>query len=728
MCFNAALARCGVNTSKLLSLLVIFICCSNSIEGNMHATIFGTSLNVVLFCLQNSVVVANHLRKQRRLLSIRNDRRKLDEYFNLHRTLRQNSWLDVESTSHRQELLNSRHRTDIRKTVSIEPRIINGKPAHSGQFPFYSFPVGNWLCGSTLIYEDILLTAAHCFKAFVSYGVYIGGTEIDGSQSEYVPVDSEYPHVNYTRGYEYNDIMLVKLAFPSSSPVVEVDYTDVSAKNRDYGYEGRSHSVYNSMNGETNQTVGMVIGYGYTSTGEYATYSETLLQTDVDLLSINSCIDYYGPDIAVDTMLCATGDMSSFNKTTNETNDACLGDSGGPMLLPFYESLVIGSNGGTSRTGNDTLGSSNITVTKLAYKQIGIVSFGDGCGVPNRPAVYTKLSAFKEWIQNGICLLSGNPPTYCNATDSTSNPTQAPSAFSTTWSPTLQLMEAPIFSRPVNRVPPTTSPSLFLSDIPTARVSDESTINVPPVMPTAVISDVPSAPSSDGSTIDIADVLSDVPSNTLSISSLPSISPTVITSMPSSTPLLLAASRKPSSFPSVATATDKPSKPVTANDMKPLKAPVLVGDTPHPSSITVFELAYQDGLSNSVDTRTAPLNFSIQGETAPNEPAMLQWHSHTEQQNTNNEKKKKSKHKARGIIAADLFTVHDNDVANAGAKVVMHNETFIIQKDITSKQGENNGWPKSTDIPPKTASVIRSNSPKSRGRIVRKKGNNKLRS
>jgi secreted trypsin-like serine protease len=207
-----------------------------------------------------------------------------------------------------------------------------------------------------LIYEDILLTAAHCQKAFISNGVYIGGTSIDGSESEYVPVDSEYPHANYTPGYEYNDIMLVKLSSPSAAPIVTIDNVEVMTES------------------SSKQTAATVIGYGYTSTGSGATYSKLLLQTEIDLLPMTQCFNYYGPDLSKNTMLCATGNLDTLNNTTNATADACLGDSGGPLLLPFYENMVIS----TSRTGNGSRGSQNVTVKMLAYKQIGIVSFGDG--------------------------------------------------------------------------------------------------------------------------------------------------------------------------------------------------------------------------------------------------------------------------------------------------------------------------------------------------------------
>ena len=62
-------------------------------------------------------------------------------------------------------------------------------------------------------------------------------------------------------------------------------------------------------------------------------------------------------------MICA-GDPNGRSK------DACQGDSGGPLV---------------SRTGG-------------YWKLIGVVSFGDKCGKPNVPGVYTRVAKYRDWV------------------------------------------------------------------------------------------------------------------------------------------------------------------------------------------------------------------------------------------------------------------------------------------------------------------------------------------
>lgn len=75
-----------------------------------------------------------------------------------------------------------------------------------------------------------------------------------------------------------------------------------------------------------------------------------------------TCAEIYSEEMITTNMICA----GEYGK------DACLGDSGGPLIIP-------------DGNGNDVLE--------------GIVSWGYYCG-GNFPTVYTRVSNFVGWIQD----------------------------------------------------------------------------------------------------------------------------------------------------------------------------------------------------------------------------------------------------------------------------------------------------------------------------------------
>lgn len=88
-----------------------------------------------------------------------------------------------------------------------------------------------------------------------------------------------------------------------------------------------------------------------------------LREVGVSIVSRSQCQESIGNLLSLEISvneICAGGD---------EGKDACQGDSGGPL---FDKQKMI---------------------------QIGIVSFGEGCGRPGLPGVYTRVGYYRDWIE-----------------------------------------------------------------------------------------------------------------------------------------------------------------------------------------------------------------------------------------------------------------------------------------------------------------------------------------
>lgn len=92
--------------------------------------------------------------------------------------------------------------------------------------------------------------------------------------------------------------------------------------------------------------------------------SDTLLQASVQLINHTRCNaeDAYQGEVTK-MMLCAGIPEGGV--------DTCQGDSGGPLMYHSDQ-----------------------------WQVVGIVSWGHGCGGPSTPGVYTKVTAYLNWIYN----------------------------------------------------------------------------------------------------------------------------------------------------------------------------------------------------------------------------------------------------------------------------------------------------------------------------------------
>jgi V8-like Glu-specific endopeptidase len=223
--------------------------------------------------------------------------------------------------------------------VEGELRIVGGTEiTNSSSYPYIAFSSGYLLCGSTLIWSDILLSAGHCSEAFQNGGVWLGGIQLSGGDGEFHYVDQVSVHPDYpSASTQPNDIMLVKLS--TSSALQTVSLAANSAQ------PGEGFTV-------------KVVGFGRTTEGGLV--SQTAKEVEVNVVNFAACDDLYGGKLLEDKQFCTDGN-----------GDSCQGDSGGPLLNQYGEQVGVVSFG----EGCDRYQSVNTRVSHYAdWIQLGICS------------------------------------------------------------------------------------------------------------------------------------------------------------------------------------------------------------------------------------------------------------------------------------------------------------------------------------------------------------------
>lgn len=235
-------------------------------------------------------------------------------------------------------------------------KIVGGDEATPGSWPWQVMLRKKYLggdyqfCGGTLINDQWVVTAAHCFYRYGSTSLYsavVGAHDrdaMDATQSSY-GISQVFLHENYNTATLDNDITLLKLA----SPVTLSDYVN--------------YACLPAGTVPSEGTECVVTGWGNQET---VVDDSTLQQVVVPVISTAQCnrAAWYGGDIT-DNMICA-----GFK---DGGKDSCQGDSGGPMVC---------------QTGSG------------AYELTGVVSWGYGCADARKPGVYAKVNNYVDWINN----------------------------------------------------------------------------------------------------------------------------------------------------------------------------------------------------------------------------------------------------------------------------------------------------------------------------------------
>jgi len=219
-------------------------------------------------------------------------------------------------------------------------------------------------CGGAILTDDIIMTAAHCVYYFEPHElrVIVGQGSLSAEDSEEMAFDIESTtvHPNWDTGVRYsNDIALVKLRRKGNG--LGIDFSEKVGPVCLPSYDSPQKPG----------TECVVSGWGKTDEGATKD-TDSLKSVTVPLIGQQQCRQMYQDDRDLsDSMLCAG--------YAHGGADSCKADSGGPLTCK-------------------TEGKSYLH---------GIVSWGpsEGCGLPNRPGVYTNVKNYLNWIEETMITL-----------------------------------------------------------------------------------------------------------------------------------------------------------------------------------------------------------------------------------------------------------------------------------------------------------------------------------
>ena len=289
----------------------------------------------------------------------------------------------TESVEYAIQSIQQRERMKFKSAGDMGYKIVGGTEVTSNKYPWFCYLLIKssdgqyYLCGGSLIYNQWVMTAAHCITTAVSVQVVLNTNTIQTplpSNAIVLNATNLYIHPNYSADTNDNDIALLKV--PAVSNITPINMAQSSI------------SDGTGMN---------IIGYGTTSEGGSTT--KTYREAIVNISSSVACSNAYGRSMAGKICAEAPG------------KDSCQGDSGGPLFNGNTVYGVVSYGSGCAKPGYPGV------YTSVQYQQpfISTVTKQNPTQVPTTPVT-----------QPPVTNAPVNPQAPISPQSPTQSPTQAP--------------------------------------------------------------------------------------------------------------------------------------------------------------------------------------------------------------------------------------------------------------------------------------------------------------